>query len=297
MVRQLFISHSCEDISLVKFLIQLLSFHQIKSWTSFIKPELDANSPQSIYQLLLSCDNLLVLITENTLASRWVASEILMYKQVNPAATIVPLIFNKKIDLEKIASGLKHYQSVDFTHDLTTGFRLLFAKLGTDFLVHSERRFGCERRKGEDRRKNIDRRSKNPAIRLHRKFLDIYLQNSLVDEKDDIDLNNGLELELLFESLKQGAKDFLCYDEIGNLYNTNFIINMCLNQSLDSFANYSHYESNNIIKAKYLTFAVAKKITDKFVVKFKDRRNRDDRRSGIDRRVISKSLNAIGSLN
>ena len=72
---------------------------------------------------------------------------------------------------------------------------------------------------------------------------------------------------------------------------------MCLNQSLDSFANYSHYESNNIIKAKYLTFAVAKKITDKFVVKFKDRRNRDDRRSGIDRRVISKSLNAIGSLN
>lgn len=297
MVTQLFISHSCQDISLVKFLIHLLGYHQIKTWTSFISPELDVNSLQNIYQLLLSCDNLLVLITENTLASRCISSEILIFKKVNPAATIIPLIFNKKVDLEEVAPGLEYYHSVDFTHDLTTGFRKLFAKLGTEFLAYSERHYGQERRKGEDRRKNLDRRSKNPTIRLHRTFLNIYLQNSLINEKDDIDLNNGLELELLFESMKQGAKEFLCYDEIGNLYNTNFIVNLCLNQALDSLANNSHYKNDNTIKAKYLTFAIAKKMTDKFIVKCKDRRNRDDRRAGIDSKEICKSLNAIASLN
>jgi hypothetical protein len=297
MVTQLFISHSCKDISLVKFLIHLLSYHQIKTWTSFIDPEPDVNSKQNIDQLLLSCNNLVVLITENTLSSRLVASEILIFKKVNPAATIIPLIFNKKVDLEKIAPGLEQYQSIDFTHDLTTGFRILFAKLGTEFLTHSERRYGHERRKGQDRRKNLDRRSKNLTVRLHRTFLNIYLQNSLINEKDDIDLNNGLELELLFESMKQGAKDFLCYDEIGNLYNTDFIVNLCLNQALDSLANNSHYKNDYTIKAKYLTFAIAKNMTDKFIVKCKDRRNRNDRRSGIDRREIRKSLNAMESLN
>lgn len=297
-VAQLFISHSCKDISLAKFLIHLLDYYHIKSWTSFMDPEQDTTFQQNIDSILLSCDNLLVLITKNILSSSWITSEILIFKKVNPDADIIPLIFDKKVDLDMIAPGLQQYQLIDFTQDLTNGFRTLFARYGIEFLTHSERRDGQDRRTGRERRKNSDRRSKDVTQRLQKTFLDSYLENNIVNEDNEIDLNNDFERQLFFESIKQGAKNFLCYDEIGNLYNTNFVINLCLNQALTSAIDNSQQNKARRINAKYLTFAIAKNMTEKFIVRSRDRRsNNNDRRSGSDRREICKSLNGLWNLN
>lgn len=297
MMAQLFISHSCKDISLAKFLIHLFNYYHIKTWSSFIDLELGTNSNQNIDKALLRCDYLLVLITKNTLASSWITREISIFEKFNPSADIIPLIFNKKVNLNKIVPDLGQYQYVDFTQDLTSGFKTLFAKFGIEFLIPPERRQGHDRRNGRDRRKNSDRRSKDLTIRLHKTFLNLYSEISLITEKDDIDLNNDYELELFSESIRQGAKNYFCYDEIGNLYNPNFVTNLCLNQAWSSFADNSQQNNSKHIKAKYLTFAIAKKMTDKFIVRCMDRRNSNDRRSGSDRRVICKELNAIWSLN
>jgi hypothetical protein len=241
---------------------------------------------------------LLVLITKNILSSSWITSEILIFKKVNPDADIIPLIFDKKVDLHKIAPGLHRYQHIDFTQDLTNGFRALFARYGVEFLTHSERRNGYERRTGQERRKNSDRRSKDLTLRLQKTFLDSYLENNIINEDKEIDLNNDFELRLFFESIKQGAKNYLCYDEIGNLYNTNFVVNLCLNQALTSAIDNSQQNNARRINAKYLTFDIAKKMTEKFIVRSRDRRrNNNDRRSGGERREICKSLNGVWSLN
>lgn len=293
MVTQLFISHSCKDISLVKFLIHLLSYYQIKTWTSLIEPELSVNSQQNISNALLSCDNLLVLITKNTLASRWVTSEILIFKKANPYADIILLIFDRKVDLNNIAPGLGRYQHIDFTRDLTNGFKSLFARYGIEFLIHSEKRQGDDRRKGADRRKNCDRRSKDITLRLQRALLDSYLANNSINTNNEITLNSDYELHLLFESIRQGAKNYFCYDEIGNLYNTNFVVDLCLNQALAGLADKSHQNNGWHINPKSLTFAIAKNMTEKFIVKCSDRRKNHDRRSGADRREICETLNSI----
>jgi hypothetical protein len=240
---------------------------------------------------------LLVLITKNTLASSGVTSEILIFKKVNPCADIIPLIFDSKVDLDQVVPGLGRYQYIDFTQDLTRGFKSLFARYGIEFLTHSERRQGHDRRKREDRRKNSDRRSKDITLRLQTTFLDSYLENNIVTKDNDIDLNNDYELQLLFESIRQGAKNYLCYDEIGNLYNTNFVADLCLNQALTTLADNSHQNNGRYINPKYLTFAIVKNMTEKFIVKCRDRRRNCDRRSGDDRREIAKTLNSVWSLN
>ena len=297
MVKQLFISHSYKDISLANFIIHLLSYYQIDAWTSFIDHELGEKLQQNLDRTLLSCDNLLVLITKNTLTSSSVTSEILIFKKVNPYADIIPLVFDRKVELDRIAPGLGRFQTIDFCHDMTSGYRSLFANYGIEFLNHSERRQGLDRRRGEDRRKKNDRRSQNITTRLQRTFLDSYLAKNIVRDENDIDLNNEVELRLFFESIKQGAKNYLCYDEIGNLYNTNFVTDLCLNQALAAIAENSDYNNSRYIHPKYLSFAVAKIMAEKFIVKCQDRRRHSDRRSGEDRREIGKTEDSIWSLN
>lgn len=294
---QLFVSHSYKDISLAKFLIHLLSYYQIHAWTSFIDPDLDINSQRNLDRALLDCNNLLVLITKNTLVSSSVTSEILIFRKVNPGADIVPLVFDRKVELDRVAPGLGRFELIDFTNDLTNGYRSLFARYGIEFLNHSERRQGPDRRRGEDRRKESDRRSKNITTRLQKTFLDSYLAKNIIGNENEIDLNNEFELRLFFESIRQGAKNFLCYDEIGNLYNTNFVVELCLNQTLAVLAGNSDQKNCHRINTRFLSFAVAKNMTEKFTIKCKDRRRNCDRRTGEDRREISKTLNSIWSLN
>lgn len=284
MVTQIFISHSCKDISQATFLIHLFNSYHIKTWTSFIDLESGKQSKQIIDDALFSCDKLLVVVTEHTSASRWMPREISIFEKFNPTAEIIPLIFNREVNLDKISPGLEQYQFVDFTKDLTDGYKKLFAKFGIDFLVPPERRVGDDRRNGNDRRKHCDRRSKDLTLRLHKSFLKLCSENSLIAANDVIDLANNCELELFFESVKQGAKNYLCYDRIGNLYNTNLVLDLCLNQAWATLVNESPPNNGGHVKAKYLTLAVAKEMTHKFTVKCKDRRNSHDRRSGGNRR-------------
>jgi len=292
---KLFISHSNEDVSLVKFITHLLEFYHIKSWSSFSDSDTNPGFNQNINVSLLNCDKLLVLVTANVENSNWISREISIFRKYKPQADIIPLIF-KKLDLEEISPQLSNFQNIDFTEDLTYGFKNLFNKFGMNFLDPADRRAIDERRSGGDRRKNADRRSKNITLRLYKTFCYIYTEIGQKDVDSSIDITDPHQFEIFLESVKVGARKFLCLDENGNFYNTNYAVSFCLNQVCSS----AYHSANNGMKsviAKELILMLAKELTKKYTIRWKDRRKSTERRSGGDRREISETLNPVWSLN
>ena len=292
---KLFISHSNEDISLVKFIIHLLEFYHINSWSSFSDSDFASVSNQNFNTSFLNCDKLLVLVTANVEKANWMKKEISMFNKCKPQAEIIPLVFNKN-NLKEISPILGDFQPVDFTEDLTDGFKKLFSKFGVNFLDPDERRMKDERRSGEDRRKNNERRSKNVTMRLFRTFCSLYSEISQSDEDAFIDITNQREFEIFLESVKLGAKKFLCLDESENLYNTNYAVSFCLNH-ICSFAYNTSNHKVNLLKAKDLLFMLAQELTKRYVIRWKDRRKNIDRRTGCERRELCETLDPVWSLN
>jgi len=292
---KLFISHSSKDISLVKFIIHLLDFYRIESQCSFSDSENGTDDDRNINSSLLNCDKLLVMVTANTRNSSLITRDISLFNKYKPQAEIIPLIF-RKINLEKIYPILDKFQHVDFTEDLTSGFEKLFTKFGMKFLDPDERRGGDDRRRGVDRRKNGDRRSKNITRRLYKTFCYMYGEIGQKNEDSSIDITDPRQFEIFLESVKVGARKFMCLDESGNLYNTNDAVSFCLSQ-ICSEAYHSATNSIKSVVVKELIFMLAKELTRRYVIRWKDRRRAVERRTGRDRREICETLNPVWSLN
>lgn len=289
---KLFLSHSNKDTSLAKFIVHLLEFYHIKTWSSFSDSEADFS--QNFNTSLLNCDKLLVLINGNVENSNLIRKEISTFRKFKPQADIIPLIF-KKNGSDEISPILSNLQHIDFTGDLTHGFKSLFNEFGITFLDPADRRVNDDRRSGTDRRRNRERRSKNITMRLFRTFCSLYSEISQSDEEALIDITNSQEFEIFLESVQLGARKFLCLDDSDNLYNTNYAVRFCLNQICSSA--YSTTHSSQKLKVKNLLFLLAKELTKRYVIKWKDRRKNTDRRAGCERREIYKSLKPEWSLN
>jgi len=293
---KLFISHSTKDISLAKFLVHLFDFYSIKTRCSFSDLEIDSDFEQNNDKALLTSDTLLVLITENARSSSWITEDISIFRKFKPHAEIIPLLF-EKMNLNEDFPGSDQFQFIDFTQDLTSGFKELFTKFGMKFLDPGERRRGYDRRNGVDRRTTADRRSKNVTLRLYKTFCKMYSEISQNNEDTFIDIDDPHDFEIFLESVKVGARKFMCLDESGNLYNTNDAINYCLNQICLSLHNAATNNEIKHIKAKELTFILAKEMTNNYIIRWKDRRKATERRSGCDRREICETLTPVWSLN
>jgi hypothetical protein len=111
--------------------------------------------------------------------------------------------------------------------------------------------------------------------RLHLSFCTMLRE--MIHSNGDIyiNLDNFQQRHIFLESMRLGAKKYLCYDDNGNLYNTNDAVNYCINQVCSCF---KMDRGGSSINADQLISELAKKMTAHYVIKWQDRRKIRERR-------------------
>ncbi|MBN2008302.1 toll/interleukin-1 receptor domain-containing protein [candidate division KSB1 bacterium] len=152
---KLFISFANKDIEFVIFLNQLLNHHFLKSWFSNKNLLAGEKFREKIYQALLEADHLLIVVTANTLKSKWVKEEISFFQKSRPNASIIPLVLDRQVDLNKLAPNLSDYEYIVFssTND-NEGFKELINRFGSDYLPPKKNRRLKERRNMDENRRD-----------------------------------------------------------------------------------------------------------------------------------------------
>lgn len=146
-----FISHSSKDKHFADFLVKILEYHHIQCWYDSSNIELGQKFKEEIALGLLKSDFLIVLASENTKNSKWVAREISEFSAKKTDPRIIP-IFLEAVDLNEIYDGLQEYQSIYLYQSMLDGFNQLFSFLNKEFLPVVDKREG-PRRSGSDRRR------------------------------------------------------------------------------------------------------------------------------------------------
>lgn len=282
-----FIAHANEDVSHVRLLVHLLHRYHIETWCRLFDLTADANAKTSVINSLLQSDKLLVVVTPQTCSSCWVTMEIAAFENLKPGCEIIPLMFDPT-DLEQIFPGLCSYAAIDFVPNFIAGFQKLFERLGIIFADSLERRERKDRRKIQNRRANGDRRSQNIADRLNLSLWKCYSQTNHLTEDEYVSLTDS-ELNQFLESIRQETRKFLCYDEHGNLYNMEYIVHLYANHLWSYFKTNLYDTQNHGVRAKYIPYFLARKLTNEYIIKCEDRRKHKDRRAGEDRRSNNKS--------
>jgi hypothetical protein len=213
--------------------------------------------------------------------------EIATFENLKPTCEIIPLMF-EPTDLEKISPGLSSYPGIDFATNFIVGFQKLFEKFNIEFPESPDRRERIERRKIKNRRGNGDRRSQNIAERMNLSLWKSYSQSHRLTEDEYVSLTD-YELNLFLESIRQEARKFLCYDEHGNLYNMEYIVHLYANHLWSYFRANVYDSQSHGVRAKYIPYFLAKKLTNEYLIKCEDRRKKKDRRAAADRRSNDKS--------
>lgn len=278
---KIFISHATQDYSQVSLLVNLLQRCKVETWCCLFDLEAGASAKKTVINSLLTSDKLLVLATPRACGSCWVTLEITTFENLKKGCEIIPLIF-EHTDLEKISPGLSNYPAIDFTTNFITGFQELSKKFNVEFPSPPERR------KVPNRRRNGDRRSKNIAERLNLSLWKSYSQINHLTEDEYVSLTD-YELNVFLESIRQEARKFLCYDEHGNLYNMEYIVNLYANHLWSYFKTNLYDTPNHGVRAKHIPYFLAKKLTSEYIIKCEDRRKNKDRRAGLGRCANTKS--------
>ena len=284
---KIFISHATQDYSQVRLLVHLLRRYNVETWCCLFDLKAGASVKATVINSLLNSDKLLVVVTPRACGSCWVTLEITTFENLKPGCEIIPLIF-EPADLEKISPGLSAYPGIDFTANFISGFKKLFEKLNIEFPESPDRREGEERRKTPTRRMNGDRRCHDITERLNLSLWKSYSQSNHLTEDEYVSLTD-YELNLFLESIRQEARKFLCYDEHGNLYNMEYIVHLYANHLWSYFKTNLYDTQNHGVRAKYIPYFLAKKLTNEYIIKCEDRRKSKDRRAGLDRRSNNKS--------
>ncbi|HEX9974941.1 MAG TPA: toll/interleukin-1 receptor domain-containing protein [bacterium] len=290
-----FISHATQDFSQVRLLVHLLHRYNVETWCCLFDLKAGASVKTTVINSLLKSDKLLVIVTPRACGSCWVTLEIATFENLKSGCEIIPLIF-EHTDLEKISPGLSSYPGIDFTTNFITGFQKLFEKFNIEFPESPDRRDVNERRRIPNRRRNGDRRCKDIAERLNLSLWKSYSQNNRLTEDEYVSLTD-YELNLFLESIRQEARKFLCYDEHGNLYNMEYIVHLYANHLWTYFKTNLCDTQNPGVRAKYIPYFLAKKLTHEYIIKCEDRRKKKDRREGLNRRSSDDSFISPWSRN
>jgi hypothetical protein len=172
-----FISHSSKDNYFVDFLIELLEFHRVETWADRSDLAAGATFTSEIEQALSGCENLLVIISENSARSPWVTREISHFRASNPDRPVIPLMLDAAADPDEIYEGLGLVTQLRFYESFLDGFRELLGLLGRTLFPPTENRKIPDRRATERRQQPADRRASSIDIRL-RVGLDNYVERS-----------------------------------------------------------------------------------------------------------------------
>lgn len=172
-----FISHSSKDNYFVDFLIELLNFHRVETWADRSDLAAGGTFTSEIEQALAECENLLVIISENSCTSPWVTREISHFKASHPDRPVIPLMLDPTADPDEIYEGLGLVTQLRFYEGFLAGFRELLRLLGRTLFPPTENRKVPDRRGAERRQQSPDRRASSVEIRL-RVGLDNYVERS-----------------------------------------------------------------------------------------------------------------------
>jgi len=274
---KVFISHSSEDKYFVNLLVALLEFHYIETWCSLTNLHPGTKFPGEIENALKTSDYMLVIVSKNSIKSKWVTKEIAVFETRKPGSLVVPLLLDP-VDLDEVVPGLSDYQSIDFMKCMLTGFTVLLQLFGKEFLPRSERRGGEKRRTSENRRENEDRRSTNLTQRMRLGFWKSYSSACGIGKFDDLWLSVRERFKVM-DYLKDAANEYIYLDESKNPCENDDVLEKATNIVWEELRMKSEF-----VKVIYVIEAIAEEIKRNFIVKPIERRTTKGRRLGGDRR-------------
>ncbi|MCK5059303.1 MAG: toll/interleukin-1 receptor domain-containing protein [Candidatus Aminicenantes bacterium] len=274
---KVFISHSSEDKYFVNLLVALLDFHYIETWCSLTNLHPGTKFPGEIENALKTSDYMLVVVSENSIKSKWITKEISVFETRKPGSLVIPLLL-ESVDLDEVVPGLSDYQSIDFMKCMLTGFKELLQLFGKEFLPRSERRSGEKRRDGENRRKSENRRSTNLTQRMRLGFWKSYSSACGIGKFDDLWLSVRERFKVI-DYLKYAANEYVYLDETKNKCDIDDVLEKATNIVWEELR-----KKDEFVKVIYVIEAVAEEIKRNYIVKPIERRTKSGRRSVVDRR-------------
>jgi hypothetical protein len=220
---------------------------------------------------------MIVVVSKNSVKSKWITKEIAVFETRKPESVVVPLLLDQ-VNLDDVVPGLSDYQSIDFMKCMLTGFKDLLRLFGKEFLPRSERRTGEQRRVGENRRKSEDRRSANLTQRMRLGFWKSYSSACGIGKFDDLWLSVRERFKVM-EYLKAAADEYIYLDEQKNKCEVDEVLEKATNIVWEELR-----KKDEFVKVIYVVEAVAEEIKRNYIVKPIERRATGERRTGIDRR-------------
>jgi len=169
-----FVTHSHADTDFAAILVKLLRVHCIQAWLSEIDLSGGARFREEIAAAIGSADVLAVIVSQSSVTSKWVHTEISAFRSAKPDGMVIPIRLDAT-EPNAVFGGLSEFQCIDFSQSMLKGFDDLLTTLGKQFLGtdsnQMKRRNGDSRRKG-DRRKAVvaDRRMAPLIVRLRKGF-------------------------------------------------------------------------------------------------------------------------------
>ena len=130
---EVFLSHSDHDRGFVSHLANVIRDHGIPAWYSRTDILGAQQWHDEICRALNRCDWFVIILSPNSVESRWVKRELLFaLDQSHFAEKIIPVLY-RDCDYEKLSWTLSIFQMIDFTKNFDDGFRDLFRIWGIGY--------------------------------------------------------------------------------------------------------------------------------------------------------------------
>ena len=130
---EVFLSHSDPDREFVSHLANVIRDHGMPSWYSRTNIIGAQQWHDEIGMALNRCDWFVIILSPNSVESRWVKRELLFaLEQSHFGERIIPLLY-RDCDYKKLSWTLSSIQMVDFTKNFDDGFRDLFRIWGIGY--------------------------------------------------------------------------------------------------------------------------------------------------------------------
>lgn len=210
MMNTAFVSHSSQDKNFVDLLIHVLDFHHIQTWYDSHDIEHGKKFIEEIQNGIEKADCLIVVISKNSLNSKWIVREISSFLTSKPDAKMLPIVI-EKVKINELFEGLEAYQAILFYENMLDGFNELLNVFGKEFLPVAERREAIDRR-SDERREFYDRRKSSIIMRLRKGFWKCYSRdNTDIGPFDNFNLLPSKRVEVM-NSLKSELEKYEYFD-------------------------------------------------------------------------------------
>lgn len=128
--KEVFLSHSSLDGSFADSIADTLRSHGIPIWYSSTNILGAQQWHDEIGEALERCDWFIVILSPNSVQSKWVKMELLFALNNNQYDNkIIPVLY-QSCDVKRLSWTLNLVQMIDFSGDLNTGFRELLRTWG-----------------------------------------------------------------------------------------------------------------------------------------------------------------------